>query len=334
MDVASLLSPSESDKVPIIRSRSTQSPSASQYKRLAEHCTASYFTAVAARRTYCSLSQLLPPANNQSMCSLPSITVLLDRAHAASMIFHSHISLRRPRITDAHFTEREGTCLSANRESDSWPRSPLRPGSGFSSNGHLPSASFVSAASSSPAAKINVTYHTEPIGLPSPINRSPVSSQGSVEYANGAPFSAPAVSSYFSPVESSPRSTPAYYQRNRAPNILENGGTFPPTSTVLPLSRAHQHKISPVDPAWQNSRYFPSAYTPYQQNHGRYTSRTCHRAFSRRSALRTHCHSHVGGNPFRCAHEGCGKSFRTRSNMKRHERGCHTGSPILTAVVG
>ncbi|KAK9331665.1 hypothetical protein V1520DRAFT_353832 [Lipomyces starkeyi] len=55
----------------------------------------------------------------------------------------------------------------------------------------------------------------------------------------------------------------------------------------------------------------------------RYVCQVCTRAFSRPSSLRIHSHSHTGEKPFVCGHQGCGKAFSVRSNMKRHERGCH-----------
>lgn len=36
-------------------------------------------------------------------------------------------------------------------------------------------------------------------------------------------------------------------------------------------------------------------------------------------------HSHTGEKPYVCSKPGCGKAFSVRSNMKRHERGCHAG---------
>lgn len=36
-------------------------------------------------------------------------------------------------------------------------------------------------------------------------------------------------------------------------------------------------------------------------------------------------HSHTGEKPYVCSKHGCGKAFSVRSNMKRHERGCHAG---------
>ncbi|KAK6350373.1 hypothetical protein TWF696_006602 [Orbilia brochopaga] len=55
----------------------------------------------------------------------------------------------------------------------------------------------------------------------------------------------------------------------------------------------------------------------------RYVCPQCTKSFSRPSSLRIHSHSHTGEKPFVCPHDGCGKAFSVRSNMKRHERGCH-----------
>ncbi|KAI5294604.1 hypothetical protein KEM52_003628 [Ascosphaera acerosa] len=72
--------------------------------------------------------------------------------------------------------------------------------------------------------------------------------------------------------------------------------------------------------------------THYPQNHERYVCRTCNKAFSRPSSLRIHSHSHTGEKPYRCPHSGCGKAFSVRSNMKRHERGCHAASKMAVAA--
>lgn len=108
-----------------------------------------------------------------------------------------------------------------------------------------------------------------------------------------------------------------------------------PSSLAPPTSSSSSALLSPVHhQGWQHHHYFPlSASTPYPQNHERYICRTCHKAFSRPSSLRIHSHSHTGEKPFRCTHAGCGKAFSVRSNMKRHERGCHSGRPMTAAAV-
>ncbi|KAK6333601.1 hypothetical protein TWF718_011404 [Orbilia javanica] len=68
----------------------------------------------------------------------------------------------------------------------------------------------------------------------------------------------------------------------------------------------------------------PSTSLSAAQTMDRYVCSQCTKTFSRPSSLRIHSHSHTGEKPFICPHSGCGKAFSVRSNMKRHERGCHS----------
>ncbi|KAL8732391.1 MAG: hypothetical protein Q9166_002789 [cf. Caloplaca sp. 2 TL-2023] len=92
-----------------------------------------------------------------------------------------------------------------------------------------------------------------------------------------------------------------------------------PIDQVSPWQHQHQH---------QHHHYIsPSSSAAFSgQPQDRYVCQTCSKAFSRPSSLRIHSHSHTGEKPFKCPHPGCGKAFSVRSNMKRHERGCHGGS--------
>ncbi|KAF2722224.1 hypothetical protein K431DRAFT_302827 [Polychaeton citri CBS 116435] len=87
---------------------------------------------------------------------------------------------------------------------------------------------------------------------------------------------------------------------------------------------------------WEHHHYIsPSSQQPYQPTQDRYICQTCKKAFSRPSSLKIHSHSHTGEKPFKCPYSGCGKAFSVRSNMKRHERGCHSGSAAAAgAMIG
>ena len=140
------------------------------------------------------------------------------------------------------------------------------------------------------------------------------------------------LSSYYSgPMQSTPPPQPQvsglYYQRplpqvSVAPPsalglVTNNGQLFPPPLvTLTPSSGANP---------WQHHHYIsPSSAASFPQSQDRYICQTCNKAFSRPSSLRIHSHSHTGEKPFKCPHQGCGKAFSVRSNMKRHERGCHS----------
>jgi uncharacterized Zn-finger protein len=105
-------------------------------------------------------------------------------------------------------------------------------------------------------------------------------------------------------------------------NIITNvSQQFPPP--IMPVSVT----LTPSSGAnpWQHHHYIsPSSAASFPQSQDRYICQTCNKAFSRPSSLRIHSHSHTGEKPFKCPHQGCGKAFSVRSNMKRHERGCHS----------
>ncbi len=86
---------------------------------------------------------------------------------------------------------------------------------------------------------------------------------------------------------------------------------------------------------WEHHHYIsPSSQAVFPPSQDRYICPTCSKAFSRPSSLKIHSHSHSGEKPFKCPLAGCGKAFSVRSNMKRHERGCHSGGAGGTEELG
>ncbi|KAJ6174093.1 hypothetical protein N7485_006905 [Penicillium canescens] len=244
----------------------------------------------------------LSPPVEEPKCSLPSISALLEGADGAQH------SAKRQRLSP----HRDDI-----RHYEMPPTPPLRPGSG------------------------NGQSRASPVNTKESHHRSSVSSTSSI-HINAQPYASPApsVSSYTSPVEAPQHQhhqqpilnlRASHPSDSASPNANGANPTPPrPRPLQLPvlicpdLPRYPSLATPPLLP--------PPTAAPFQQNHDRYICRTCHKAFSRPSSLRIHSHSHTGEKPFRCTHAGCGKAFSVRSNMKRHERGCHSGRPVPAAA--
>ncbi|KAJ6066562.1 uncharacterized protein N7446_003599 [Penicillium canescens] len=248
----------------------------------------------------------LSPPVEEPKCSLPSISALLEGADGAQH------SAKRQRLSP----HRDDI-----RHYEMPPTPPLRPGSG------------------------NGQSRASPVNTKESHHRSSVSSTSSI-HINAQPYASPApsVSSYTSPVEAPQHQhhqQPMYYTR---PPTASTFAPATPVTVPAPMPtvqtqhhHAHGHSNSQsssalISPPGNTTITSPSTAAPFQQNHDRYICRTCHKAFSRPSSLRIHSHSHTGEKPFRCTHAGCGKAFSVRSNMKRHERGCHSGRPVPAAA--
>lgn len=208
------------------------------------------------------------------------------------------------------------------------PTPPLRPGSGFDSSNQSPSAASSHSSNSasnyySGGAFNNLEPHQQRqiSHAPLPQKRPSIHSQGLHSPFTGSPYASPgtaSTSSFVSPIDP-PVSSAMYYQRALP-------GSFPTTTVPVSITPSTYQVISHGNPAWQHHHFFPpSSSVSYPPSQDRYICQTCTKAFSRPSSLRIHSHSHTGEKPFKCPHAGCGKAFSVRSNMKRHERGCHSG---------
>lgn len=135
-----------------------------------------------------------------------------------------------------------------------------------------------------------------------------------------------------------------------SPGAASNGSYYSPNSSTYPVANLYNQRplpsnFPPQTPAhaaaqqpssvpngnpWEHHHYIsPSSQATFPQTQDRYICQTCNKAFSRPSSLKIHSHSHTGEKPFKCPHAGCGKAFSVRSNMKRHERGCHSGAAAM-----
>ncbi|KAF2465884.1 uncharacterized protein BDR25DRAFT_80726 [Lindgomyces ingoldianus] len=223
-----------------------------------------------------------------------------------------------------------GPAIVSNPRMTLPPTPPMQPDSVVDGN-QSPSAASSHSAVSAPyflgQSLNNMEPHQQRQNVPSapPGKRHSLPSQPSMSPYNASAYShspyaaspgAASTGSFYSPETHAFNSVGMYGQRPLPSN-------FQPQTMPLPVPTGTANGSNP----WQHHHYISaSSQAAFPQSQDRYICSTCNKAFSRPSSLRIHSHSHTGEKPYKCPQPGCGKAFSVRSNMKRHERGCHASA--------
>ncbi|KAK9417377.1 putative C2H2-type domain-containing protein [Seiridium unicorne] len=295
-----------------------------------------------------------PPIDESSRCSLPSISNLLVVADAGSPTTEQSPASQQ-QTQQASSTKSETRPNSSHYGNNGSSRTAMPPtppmstdasfeGHGSPSTRSVSQVSIVSAPNyyyeSTPPLETDLQrHHMQTAAIPRVPVQAPAYPQQ--PYATPSYMGQPALSYYQPAVQApgQPQISGLYYQRP-LPQVLLPPLTrslcnietnfrqaFPPLAVTVPLPPS-----SGPNP-WQHHHYIsPSSAASFPQSQDRYICQTCNKAFSRPSSLRIHSHSHTGEKPFKCPHSGCGKAFSVRSNMKRHERGCHNFEASSSAL--
>ncbi|OTB04656.1 hypothetical protein M426DRAFT_58153 [Hypoxylon sp. CI-4A] len=263
-----------------------------------------------------------PPMDETSKCSLPSISNLLVMADAGSPTTEQSPQSQQGMIAPSVKAEtRPNSSHCVNNRAVLPPTPPMSSDASFEGY-NSPSTRSVSVVSAP-----NYYYETTPPledvhrqqMAAAAVPRMPIQTQAYSQPAFAAPYlGQPAIPPYYAAIPGAQAAqsqiSGLYYQRPLPQ-------AFPPLPVTVSLAPA------PGGNPWQHHHYIsPSSAASFPQSQDRYICQTCNKAFSRPSSLRIHSHSHTGEKPFKCPHAGCGKAFSVRSNMKRHERGCHDSS--------
>ncbi|RDW92508.1 hypothetical protein BP5796_01902 [Coleophoma crateriformis] len=288
-----------------------------------------------------------PPVDEATKCSLPSISSLLGMADGGSPQDQAQQQQQQQQQVQQQAQPAQnkseyrpssrhqyGPSPSMSSRNALPPTPPMQSDSGFDGRQQSPGAQSQYSVVSAPGYYFgpgsvssinNVEPHAQRQHVPQMPRRVNSMPANAIPYSqspfNGSQYTVSpgqqSMSSYYSsPMQpTQPQQISGlYYQRplpqQFAPSMMPVSVTLTPSSGANPWQ--HHHYIS------------PSSAATFPQNQDRYICQTCNKAFSRPSSLRIHSHSHTGEKPFKCPHQGCGKAFSVRSNMKRHERGCHS----------
>lgn len=198
--------------------------------------------------------------------------------------------------------------------------SPSTISSGSSHSLHQPQPLLRASISTDSSEQRAAAEHlAQPQSIPSQPSTSPYTAPPIYRNPH-SPSKAPA-GILRSPVQltSNSSSNSAFEQQRPLPS------DFPPPPIPISIDGV---PIPPTSNPWEHHHYIStSSQSTFPPPQDRYICATCNKAFSRPSSLKIHSHSHTGEKPFRCPHGGCGKAFSVRSNMKRHEKGCHVRQP-------
>ncbi|KAK3371998.1 hypothetical protein B0H63DRAFT_285672 [Podospora didyma] len=278
-----------------------------------------------------------PPMEDTSKCSLPSISNLLGLADQGSPTSEtspqsqqSQSSKPDTRPNSSHYGN---SMLRGSILPPSPPMTSDNSFEGYNSPATKPMTQLSTAQgyyfeSPPPLSQIDENSRHIATAVPrAPVHASAYQSQ----FAAQTYMSQPAMPSYYPPMQPAPpqqQQMPGMFFQRPLPQVCHPMGSFP---TRCFSSGSQSYNTMPVvalgpPNSWQQHHHFiaPSSASSFPQSQDRYICQTCNKAFSRPSSLRIHSHSHTGEKPFKCAHAGCGKAFSVRSNMKRHERGCHS----------